>query len=179
MGDTFNTFLFVAKLPVRELESLIQGASEFGSVLLDAQNNIVEMSQGSLNLASLSEEEIILYSVESCLPGEYTCRIILRNSETGDCAVGSSGLDMSEISGANIKLWPPLLLQRTGSKVTYIKVSREEKEAQVISGDSIKDVFPFLTNDFEPVIDTIPTDTRRLYAVLRGHIEPIARRKQG
>ena len=55
MGDTPNSFLFVAKLPVRELESLIQGASEFGSVLLDAQNNIVEMSQGSLNLASLSE----------------------------------------------------------------------------------------------------------------------------
>ena len=81
---------------------------------------------------------------------------------------------MTEITEAGIKLWPPLLLQRAGSKIAYIKVSREDEGVRVISRDSIKDVFPFLTNDFEPVIDTIPADTTRLYAALRGYIEPIS-----
>jgi len=114
----------------------------------------------------MKQKKICLYSISSLLPGNYECRFVLRDIKTGKGAVASSSVVIPKASDSGIKLFPPLLLIPE-EKALYLKLSHDQEKGIEKGSLSLNDVYPFLPDNFSPLVDEANLGIKKLLAVLR------------
>jgi len=110
IGGKENLILWAGLLK-EELSKLAGNKMELLYVIFDAGNNLVKMDRQKLKLSSLPESEQVYFSVPFDLPpGNYKCRVVVRNLESGQSALGSAEVGIREEIKNGLSLGQPLVL---------------------------------------------------------------------
>jgi VWFA-related protein len=141
-----------AKLPMERIQEFSGEEVEIVSLVFDTENSIVKMGREQEDFTKLPEGDIYYTNFTSLHPGEYKCRIVLRNSETGSGAVASSSVIVPEAQDQSIKLQPPLLL-KPEEGASYIKKAFT--------------AYPYNSSQYSPLLEPLEQGTNRVLAVVR------------
>ncbi len=133
--------------------------SEAYILLLDESGEVSLIKKFRLRLPDETSDTQTLYPsfVLNVKPGRYTCRMVLRNMDTGAAARGSASLVIPGAPSAPVILDPPLLLVL------------DPKAQELAASESAKlgTIFGYETASFAPLSGLAPPGTGKLYAALR------------
>ncbi|MBN1272039.1 MAG: VWA domain-containing protein [Candidatus Aminicenantes bacterium] len=159
-GNTSNSALIFC-LSSEQLQDILDGQVEVVAFIIDATQTIVDSYRGEVDFSGIPAKNISMYSCFSLKPGQYECRVAVRNMKSGRGAVGLAGLEIPEPSTQKLEVFPSLFL-RPLKDVQYIRLSRQNQAAP-----SLGDIYPFLAKNLIPVVGEIPINTKSLMAVTR------------
>jgi len=94
-GQKANLCL-TCRLPLQEIRDLVQGKVEIVSIVFDEKGNTVELKRDVKTAADLEGDNAVRPLHFELPPGNYECRIIIRNLETGRGAVGGTSVVMAK-----------------------------------------------------------------------------------
>lgn len=140
----------IAKIPLEKIKEISGKKVEIFTLIFDTKEDIVNLKRGEENFTGLPGESIYLYSLFSLSPGTYKCRIVIRDLETGQGAVGSSSVIIPERPVRGIRLSPPLLLVHEKNAL-YVKGYVPEKNGKD-EYFSLADYFHFDSTQYSPFL---------------------------
>ena len=167
-----SNIVLLSEINVDEMEEVTSGNTEILTLIIDKTDNIVDSSKGEVSFSSNTQKNLFYYSIVPMSPGLYECRVVIRNVKTGKAAVATSSIEIYEPKESGIRLDPPLLLVPE-KKSLYIKASKPQEKNSKEKSFSIKDLYPFLHNDFSPLVEEVNKEVSSLLAVLRLSIVDI------
>ena len=166
--------LFISEIPVRRIRETVEDNTEFISLIFDQNKNIVDSMRMKIDWGTNDREKIYQYSTAALVPGQYDCRVVIRNLDNGKGAVGACSVEMPEAAEENLKLYPPLLLI-PGKEMQYLHVFDPDKD-DASKSVSLFQIFPFQSKEYIPLVGELQQETPSLYAALRciwkGNLEP-------
>ncbi|MDH7512436.1 MAG: VWA domain-containing protein [Clostridiales bacterium] len=143
-----------ARLEKEKIQEIAARKMEIVTILFDDKDNIVKMERKEADLSRLPEGPLYLSSFLPLTPGEYKCRLVLRNLESGRGAVASSSVSLPEPQAERLRLYPPLLLKED-KEGFYLQVSRTPVD------------FPFGRTKYAPLFEELERGKESLYAAVR------------
>jgi hypothetical protein len=146
-----NLSLF-SRIPREIIQDLDGKEVEIIEVVFDKENNVVKFDRIIKDFSKLPEKNIYYCASVSLPPGEYQCRLVLRNLETGKGAVASVSIVIPKDQGYGIKLYPPLLL----IKETGTFFLKEPSPA-----------YPFDKTQYSPLVEEFEEGTKNLWVMVR------------
>ncbi len=120
-----NNLGFVAEIPLEKLGEVCGTKVEVISLVFNAVDDIVGQRRTESDLKAVERSKAFYLALLSASPGNYRCRIVLRNMETGRAAVAGATAVIPEPKPNELLLFPPLFLT-------------PEKGAFYIEGNSAK-----------------------------------------
>jgi len=163
-GQEDSNIILISKIPSEIIEQTGEEESEIVALVFDQDNNIVASSDKEVDFSKIPKETFYPWASLSLPPGEYKCRMVIRNLNTGKGAVGASSAVISESPGSGIKLYQPLLLAQ-GEKISYLELPQKRKEA---GGEAVLyEIYPFLAGKYVPLLEEIPRQTSKVLAAVR------------
>ena len=179
-----NTLLLSEIAP--DLRDRLGERAEFISLILDANNAIVDGRRSEMEWPGEGTSRIHQFLTAALPPGRYECRAAVRNVDDGRVAVGACAIEVVAPPPGSF-LYPPLLLVPGGGS-QYVRVSLPGTASGAPSRLSLSEIFPFPSKDYAPLMRPLNKGTDRLCAVLRcvwektlraaGEIELAARLKR-
>jgi hypothetical protein len=154
--------VLLSEIPLKEIEEIITGKTEHSNFILDSENNVIFSTKGDIDFSPFSQERIYSYTILSLPPGNYDCRTIIRNLQTGKVAVASSPVEIPYPLQSGLRLDSPLFLI-PDQESTYLRLIKGRKKDPL----SINDVYPLLSNRDSPLIGDLEKDMSKLLAVVR------------
>jgi len=147
LGKEMNLCL-VSKISLEKIQDILKGKVEVISIIFDESSNIVEFARSERDISKHPENNIYYYSLFPLSPGEYKCRLVIRNLKTGRAAVAGSPAIIFERQEKGIELLSPLLLV-SEKNAFYIKgfVPREKTDSF-----SLVDYFHFDSAQYAPLV---------------------------
>jgi VWFA-related protein len=103
-----NNLGFVAEIPLDKLGEVRGTKVEVVSLVFNAVDDIVDLRRTEGDFKVLERKKAFHFSLLSVPPGNYRCRIVLRNMETGRAAVAGVTTVVPEWKPDEILLFPPL-----------------------------------------------------------------------
>lgn len=162
----------IAKTPGKLLKDISGDRMEVVTLIFDKENNITVIQKKRVSAINLARQSSYVYSFCSLSPGDYDCRVVIRNLKTGQGAVASSSLTLPTGQDSGFRLYPPLLLVPENNAL-YIKVEEKDKKAADLS---LSDIYHFDSTQYAPVVKDIDKKIIKMRAVVRcfiaGIIEP-------
>jgi hypothetical protein len=158
--------VILSKLPLDYLGGYRGQKLELINLVLNEEKKIIDSSRGEVDYSKLGQDNSYQYSILSLNPGEYECRVILRNLTTGKGAVGSSTVTIPDYQDSNIALFSPLVLIPE-KKSHFLKLSMVESETKEKEDLSLNHIYPFFSNEYSPLIEELEPQKSRISAVLR------------
>jgi VWFA-related protein len=160
-----GTLLLLSEIRSEAIRQALGTEIEIFTLIFDRENTVVESNRGEINFRTIPEDDVCQYSILSLEQGRYECRVVLRNSETGRSAVGTTSVEVDEAEGRGVSLYPPFLL--APRKPCFFLFSHREGETDSMKNRSLQDFCPLLVKGSSPVIGAIPSETEKILAVLR------------
>ncbi|MCK4557545.1 MAG: VWA domain-containing protein [Candidatus Aminicenantes bacterium] len=164
--DKDSNIVLISKIPLEVIEKVGEEENEIVALVFDDENIIVDSNEKKIDFSEMPRKNIYPYAIFSLPPGEYKCRMVIRNLMTGKGAVGSDSATIPEPAESGIRLYPPVLLV-PGEKLSYQIISKkknpEEREGEV----SLFDLYPFLDEDYAPQFEGIEQGTSKILVGLR------------
>jgi VWFA-related protein len=154
--------VLLSEIPLKEIEEIITGKTEHSNFILDSENNVIFSTKGDIDFSSFSQERVYSYSILSLPPGEYDCRTIIRNLQTGKVALASSPVEIPYPLQKGLRLDSPLFLI-PDKESTYLRLIKGRKKDPL----SINDVYSLLSNRDSPLIGELDRRVEKLLAVVR------------
>jgi hypothetical protein len=162
-----KSHLFVlTKIPTERIKEILGRKVEIVTLFFDGQNNIVELKRDEVSAFKLARNNVHFYSSSILSPGEYDCRVVIRNLETGKGAVASSSAIVPESPDSGIMLYPPLLLIPE-KNAFYLKGSATGKKEKKGKQISLLDIYPFPYTQYSPLVEGLNQGISKLLAVVR------------
>lgn len=155
-----QNIMLLSELDITGLMEVFQGKTEVVIFVADRENNIIESSLGRVNLKALKKSTVYVFSALAVSPGEYHCRIVLRNRDTGDGAVGSVKLTMPNTQDLKTRFYPPLILYPSSDCHLVSLLPKGTEEIL------LKDIYPYLTKDLAILFDDLDLGCRRIRACI-------------
>jgi len=146
-----NLALF-SKIPIKKIQEFSGRDVEIVSIIFDKENNIVKIEREKKDFSKLPKGNIYYSYLLSLNPGDYKCRLVIRNLETGRGAVASSSAKVPKCPDYGIKLSSPLLL-------------KPEKGAFYLKEPSA--VYSFDSSQYSPLVEQLDQGTNQVLAVVR------------
>lgn len=147
-----------SKIDRESIQELSGEKIEIVSLIFDNRDNIIKIERDKKDFSRLPIGNIYHSSLLPADPGEYKCRVVIRNLETGRGAVASSSIKIPEFQDYGLQLDTPLLLKR-------------ERNAFYLQEPS--PVYPFDSSLYSPLVGELERGTKRIFAVLRCTISGI------
>jgi VWFA-related protein len=166
-NGTQNAML-LSELDTAGLGEVLKGKTEIVVFVADDENNIMESALGRVRLNALDKRTVYLFSALAVPPGAYQCRVVLRNRDTGEGAVGSADLMIPPSQESGTRFFPPLLLHPS-SDCRLVSLL-PKGSAEIL----LKDIYPYMTNDQAVLFDVIDRGYRRIracFTLATEHVE--------
>ncbi len=137
---------FVAEIPVDRLEDIEGPRIEAVSLVFSNLDELVDSQRIDLDLTRPENQgkSVFLQADLSAPPGQYKCRIVLRNLDTGQAAVAAASTALPKPDPGVLRLYPPLFLI-SGGPAVYIS-----------GGDNSQTKRELLTRDFPETENLVP-----------------------
>ncbi len=163
-ADEPNVVL-LSRIPKADLQEVLDGEVELVTLIYEEHNLILDTQRRKLDPDTLESPEFYAYTVSALPPGQYHCRVAVRNLESGRGAVAAVEVTIPEARESGMRLYPPLLfIPGQGSSIIGFDEKTEAKDENVLSLDRI---YPLLTQDFTPLVETLRPGSRKITAVMR------------
>jgi VWFA-related protein len=159
-----NTLL-LSEIPVLSIREEVGDHTEFISLVLDQNKVIVDGKRFEIDWKSMRGEKVYQYAAIALAPGQYDCRVIIRNLEDGRAAVGSCSVEVAGPRAEGPTLFPPLFLVR-GPEAQYLNMTTPAKGAPAASV-SISAIFPFPPKEYVPLVGSLERGQDLLDAAVR------------
>ncbi|MFC2159082.1 hypothetical protein ACFLT9_14730 [Acidobacteriota bacterium] len=160
-GDS-GIFL-LGKIPLDKIKESIGQKAEIFFLAFDKEENLIDLKRNAVKLSSIKGKEAYYYSLLNLKPGPYKFRIVMRDMDTGNGAVGRNSMDIPALQGQGVMLYTPLLLNSEKSGL-YV---RGYVPSKIKSQFPLLDYFPFDPNQFSPNLGIINGSSGKIQAVLR------------
>lgn len=157
-----NCVLF-SQITIDEKTGVPPAKVEIYAFLFNEENEAVLMKKGEMDLASFNQQKLYPYFTANLPAGKYECRIVTRDIETGQAAVGIINFSFPEQSDAGIVLSSPLLFAE-GPESQIIKLSEEQKEKG--KDDSLSSLYKFRPKNHSLIVRDLWPGIKSLLAVL-------------
>jgi VWFA-related protein len=164
-----SNFVLLSEIRLDELKEVVEATKEkpeLVTLILNEKNAVVASTRGEVEPSTLPQKKIFHYAIFSLQPGNYECRMIMRNQDTGRAAVGSCSVEIPGPIKSGLRLFQPLWLIPERESF-YLKTAKEKKKGVQEETLSINDVYPFLSNKHSPLIDILDQGISKLLAVVR------------
>jgi VWFA-related protein len=151
-GEGKQNLALLAKVEKEKIQELSGRKVEIVAIIFDKEANIVKIDRKETDFSQFPEGNIYFSFFLSLSPGEYRCRLVIRNLESGRGAVASSSVIIPKVPDHGVMLYPPMIL-KAEKDVVYFKVSSTP--------------LPFDPTQYSPLIEELEHGTGSLYAVVR------------
>jgi VWFA-related protein len=139
----------MSRIPRETLAGLAGKRVEFVALLFDDRENLVDLQRAETDLIKYQGRNISFAAEMAVPPGQYTCRLVLRDLESGQSAAASTRIKIASTSGG-FGLHSPLLLAPASASIYLEAVDRQKRESP-----SWRDVYPFDRTHYSPLIGDI------------------------
>lgn len=156
--------LIMAKVPLKIREEMDGAKAECITLVFNKQNEVVAFLRREIDKRTPSAADAFIWSSVLLSPGEYDCRVVLRDMRTGRGARGSSPVAAHGGTQSGVILFPFLLLRPGAASFLHEDKGKPGKE---LEGASLSDIYPFDRAGYCPVIGAIETKTPSLFALVR------------
>ncbi|MFH1945077.1 MAG: VWA domain-containing protein [Acidobacteriota bacterium] len=163
-GKKANVALFFS-FAVDAKTSLPPGPVEFYVFLKNDKGETVKLDKGDMDLTPLDQKELGLYFLDTLPEGEYECRIVARNPESGQTAEGRIQFHCPGETDTTVRLSSPLLFSM-GPECPLFRLSSRADTHETDQTASLKEIYQFFPKDKRLVIRTLSLDERTLLVVL-------------
>jgi len=161
-----SNLVLLSEIQLDKIKEALGGKTELVTIIIDKENNIVSSSSGEINLSLIPQNTINHYTIFSLSPGQYECRVILRNLKTGKGAIASSSVEIPGPLDSGLRLYPPLLL-KPEKEPFYLKTSKANKVSNSLS---LIDIYPLLPREHSPLVGELDRKTSKLLAVMQSSV---------
>jgi hypothetical protein len=151
----------LSKIPPEAIEKFSGKKVEIVSLVFDEKENLAGLRRTEADLTKYRGMDVFYMSGASLPPGQYRCRIVIRDLEAGDGAVASARANVARKAFMGLSLHTPLLLVPE-SNFVYL----ESPEAKKKEGLSWNDAYPYNRAQYTPIIGEAPKGTAKLFAVV-------------
>ncbi len=121
--------------------------------------------KGEMDLSPFDQQSLFSYFTANLPVGEYECRIVARDLETGQAVVGKIVFPLPEKSESEIVLSSPLLFAK-GPESKIIRFSEKLNQKEKDKDHSLSDFYKFLPKDHCLVVRDLESGIKSLLAVL-------------
>jgi VWFA-related protein len=153
----------VIELAVDEKTSVPAGKTEIFTFIFDKDHKIVVGERGEINTVPHARKVLFPYLLTKLRPGEYECRVVARNTETGQTAASRRPFTIASPAASGMSLASPLLFI-PGRKAEFVRMARPDKKEK--NQATIIRFFPFLPKDSAPLLGDLPPDVRTIRALV-------------
>jgi hypothetical protein len=161
-----SSLVLLSEIRLDEIQETVRGKTELVTLILDKENRLVDSSRGEINFLSIPQKRVYHYTLSSLEPGEYECRLVIRNLETGKGALASTRAVLAEPLESGLRLYPPLLLI-PDKEAFYIKAAKAQEKETGNKPLSLINLYPFLSNKHSPLVCDLDQGTSKLLAIVR------------
>ena len=160
-----NVLVLLSRIPKDIFDSAEKSQNEVVTLIFDSQKNIANFKRATIDFAAVAQPAACHYTFSILRPGEYECRIIIRNLETGQTAVARESVLIPEASDLPLALLPPLLL-RPESDIYYFGVQKRQGEEANAKTMSLTSLFPFDAKQFSPLLGELQAGSPKMNAMV-------------
>jgi len=164
-GKEVSKLVLLSEIRPENLEEVFLNDTEIITLILDEEENIIDARRAVLKYGSTKYTPIHHYSITRLNPGQYDCRVVVRNLETGKSALGTSSIKIPEFSESGLTV-SPLFLLIPEKRSFYIRALRGEEE-QEKDALSLNDIYPYLSRKHSPLVTEVDRSEKKLLAVFR------------
>ena len=155
--------MILSRLYLDEKAGIPPGKTELFTFIFDKDHELIESHQGEIDLSTIPQRIVYPYHLASLKPGKYEGRIVGRDMETGQAAVGISKIEIQAPLEIGIRVYSPLLLV-PGNEPAFVRMTKEKKQEK--SSQSIISYYPLLPLKSSPLIGNMEEGMDRLWAVV-------------
>jgi VWFA-related protein len=157
--------LLLSEIPVLSVREAVGDRTEFISLIFDRNKSLVDGKRLEIDWKSMRGEKVYQYAAIALAPGQYDCRVVIRNLDDGRAAVGSCSVEVAGPRAEGPTLFPPLFLVR-GPEAQYLNVTMPAK-GDPAAGVSISAIFPFPPKEYFPLVGSLERGQDLLGAAVR------------
>jgi len=161
---------FIAEIPVGRLNDVIGPRLEAVSLVFNDLDELVDTRRVELDLtqSEFREKSVFFQADLSAQPGNYKCRLVLRNMETGQGAVAAASTIVPKPDPNVIILFPPLFLISREPSVYLSGGSAKNQRTKDQARDAGADVargFPVEVEKYAPLFEESLLGGSEIYAI--------------
>ncbi len=151
----------LSRIPQQTFQAFTGKGVEFVSLAFDDQGNPVSLQRKVADAAQLKGQELLFTSGIPLQPGRYRCRVVIRDLETGESAIGSTEANVVKPAPGKLVLYTPLLLV-PAEGTAYIAASQGGR----IDTPSWEKVYPFVKTNLAPATGEIPQTAGKVVVIV-------------
>jgi VWFA-related protein len=167
-GTAAPNTLFLSKIAVDEKIGIPPGRIELLLLVFDKDRQTRFSRRWETDLKPYARQTLCPYCACYLEPGEYECRLVARDLETGQSARGSMIFEVPTRELLALELLPPLLLI-PGEPVKFSRLAEAGKGGK--PAVSILDFFPALPEGCAPILGILEKTPAQLWAVVPARFE--------
>jgi hypothetical protein len=134
---------------------------EYVAIVFDDKGDIRDIRRGEADARSGRGRAVVFGASAGLGPGDYTCRVVVRDMDTGLSAVGSTKAAVRAPAAQGLRLWTPLLLaEETGTARVEAAAG---KGRTTVAWDEI---YAYDRTRYSPAAGSVSKPAARLLAVV-------------
>ena len=134
---------------------------EFVAIFFDGNGDISALVREESDPASFRGRDIVFAAGSSLKPGDYACRLVIRDLDSGLSAVASARATVVKPAVTGLQLGTPLLLEARTGCALLIAGARKAKDAFPWG-----DVYPYDSSLFAPILSGSPAGAATIQVIL-------------
>jgi VWFA-related protein len=160
-AEGISRLAVLAKVPGETTAKFSGRKLEFVAIFFDAKGEISDMVREELDPASFRSRDITFAAGSSLKPGDYICRLVIRDMDSGTSAVGSAKATILKPQITGLQLGTPLVLEPlTGCPL----ISAGAKKAKAAFPWS--EIYPYDSSLFSPILGELPPAAESIQVVI-------------
>ncbi|MDD8020766.1 MAG: VWA domain-containing protein [Acidobacteriota bacterium] len=151
----------VARIP-GEVTAKFEGKSvEYVILIFDKKNDVKDLRRLEVEPGLYRGRPVIFTSALPVEPGEYICRLVIRDLESGLGAANSVRISVPMATQSGLRLGTPLLLQEEGG-CAYLETATKEGQPALLWAE----IYPFDKTSLVPVAGQVSGHTSHLQVLV-------------
>ncbi len=139
---------------------------EFVAIFFDAKGEIAGMAREECDALTHRGRDVVFAAGATLVPGEYSCRLVIRDMDTGVSAVGSAKATVVAAPAGGLRLSTPLVIAE-GRGGAFIEAdSGRAKDTLTLAG-----AYPFDQLRYSPVLGEVPFTAERIRVMIPFSLE--------
>jgi VWFA-related protein len=166
--DDDRVLILLMKLPPEALDRFGEGKSEIVRFIFDARGDLADLRRSEETLGRYANKSLFFSTRIILDPGEYRCRVVVRNLETGTAAVATASAIVPALTARSrpLTLLAPLLLSEDTAGTVYLEGRSKLTQTETLITPERMSPYPFDFRNFAPLFGTVPRGRPATVALL-------------
>ena len=160
-AEGISRLAVLARLPGEVTSKFGGKRTEFVVIFFDDKGEITDMVREETNPASLRGRDLAFAAGAVLKPGDYSCRLVIRDMETGQSAVASAKATVIKPQMTGIQLGTPLVLEAQAGCSFLSASAKKAREAFPWA-----EIYPYDGTQLAPVLAGLAASTESIQVVI-------------